>query len=159
MNTSDAVVLTESECWSLLERHVVARLAVDVGGHPDIFPINYMIDNESIVFRTGAGTKLAAAVLSRHVAIEIDGLEVDGSVWSVVVKGVAHEVTDMDERFSMDDLPLYPWIASDKPNFVRIVPELTTGRRFHIVERELPTHATADAGAEYHPGAPQIRPG
>jgi len=108
MNTEDTVDLTEQECWSLLEGHVVARLAVDIGGQPDIFPINYVIDGRTIVFRSGAGTKLAGAVLSRHVAVEIDGLDPDGSVWSVVVKGVAREVTDMEERFAMDDLPLYP---------------------------------------------------
>jgi hypothetical protein len=157
MSTSDTEHLSEQECWSLLDQHVVARLAVDVGGQPDIFPINYIVHEGSIVFRTGAGTKLAAAVLSRHVAIEIDGLEVDGAVWSVVVKGIAHEVVDMDERFAMDDLPLYPWIASEKPNFVRIEPQLVTGRRFHIVERELPPEP-APAEREYHPGAPRLRP-
>jgi uncharacterized protein len=157
MSSSDTVHLDERECWRLLERHVVARLAVDVGGRPDIFPINYVVDGNSIVFRTGAGTKLAGAVLARHVAVEIDGLEVDGSVWSVVVKGVAHEVTDMEERFAMDDLPLYPWIASEKPDFVRIEPTLTTGRRFHIVERELP-NSSGGRDREYHPGAPRLRP-
>ena len=161
MSTPDTVHLTEQECWSLLEQHVVARLAVDIGGQPDIFPINYLIDGSSIVFRTGAGTKLAGAVLSRHVAIEIDGLEVDGSVWSVVVKGIAHEITDMEERFAMDDLPLYPWIASEKPNFVRIEPQLTTGRRFHVVERALPTEPEMQPvqDREHHPGAPRLRPG
>ena len=161
MSTSDTVHLTEPECWSLLEQHVVARLAVDIGGQPDIFPINYVVDGSSVVFRTGAGTKLAGAVLSRHVAIEIDGLEVDGSVWSVVVKGIAHEITDMEERFSMDDLPLYPWITSEKPNFVRIEPQLTTGRRFHLVERELPSEPEMRPAqeTEHHPGAPRLRPG
>ncbi len=164
MSKPDTVHLTEPECWSLLEHHVVARLAVDVGGQPDIFPINYLVDRTngtaSIVFRTGAGTKLAGAVLSRHVAIEIDGLDVDGSVWSVVLKGVANEVTDMEERFAMDDLPLYPWITSEKPNFVRIVPHLTTGRRFHMAERELPSESgiSLEDQREYHPGAPQLRP-
>ena len=119
-----------------------------------------LVDDHTIVFRSGAGTKLAGAVLSRHVALEIDGLETDGSVWSVVVKGVAREVTEMEERFAMDDLPLYPWIASEKPNFVRIEPELTTGRRFHIVEpdRSAANGQTGGGHREFHPGAPRIRP-
>lgn len=166
MNAGDGTVhLSESECWSLLASHTVARLAVDVGGQPDIFPINYIVDGKSIVFRSGAGTKLAGAVLSRHVAIEIDGLDDDRSVWSVVVKGIAHEVEGMAERWAADDLPLYPWIASEKPNFVRIEPRLTTGRRFHVIEGV--TESSGDAGAttgissessEYHPGAPKMRP-
>jgi hypothetical protein len=160
MSTNDTVHLSEAECWDLLEHHVVARLAVDVGGQPDIFPINYVVDGPSLVFRSGAGTKLAGAVLSRHVAVEIDGLNVDGSVWSVVVKGLAHEIVDMDERFAMDDLPLYPWITSEKPNFVRIEPQLITGRRFHVAERTISTAADTERadGPEHHPGAPRLRP-
>lgn len=161
----DTVHLSEDECWSLLERHTVARLAVDLGGQPDIFPINYLVDDRTVVFRSGAGTKLAGAVLSRHVAIEIDGLDDDQSVWSVVVKGVAHEIEGMQERWAADDLPLYPWIASDKPNFVRIEPRLTTGRRFHVADgaREATPDRSASTGissaaGEFHPGAPKIRP-
>ena len=174
MSNPGTVYLTEAECWSLLNQHVVARLAVDIAGRPDIFPINYVVDAGSIVFRSGAGTKLAGAVLGRHVAVEIDGLDIDGSVWSVVVKGIAHEVTEMTERFEIDELPLYPWVTSQKPNFVRIDPHLTTGRRFHIAERD-PAHEyemglraqAAEAVAEdrpddpgeHHPGAPRLRPG
>jgi uncharacterized protein len=131
----DTVHLTDAECWSLLSRQTVARLAVAVGSHPDIFPINYIVDAGGLVFRSGAGTKLAAAVLGRHVAIEIDGFDDrDRSVWSVVVKGDASEIDTMADRFAADDLPLYPWVASAKPNFVRIEPESVTGRRFHVVE-------------------------
>jgi nitroimidazol reductase NimA-like FMN-containing flavoprotein (pyridoxamine 5'-phosphate oxidase superfamily) len=172
MSTPGTEYLTEAECWSRLHRHVVARLAVDVGGRPDIFPINYVIDDGTIVFRSGAGTKLAGAVLGRHVAIEIDGLDIDGSVWSVVVKGIAHEITEMTERFQIDELPLYPWITSHKPNFVRIEPHLTTGRRFQVAERD-PAHEfelglQAEQAEqrererderEHHPGAPRLRPG
>ncbi|MFW2333375.1 pyridoxamine 5'-phosphate oxidase family protein [Ilumatobacter sp.] len=166
MNAGDDTVhLSESECWSLLESHSVARLAVDIGGQPDIFPINYLVDGKTIVFRSAAGTKLAGAVLSRHVAIEIDGLDDDRSVWSVVVKGMAREIEGMTERWAADDLPLYPWIASEKPNFVRIEPRLTTGRRFHVVEGAPgasgePAGATGISAAtpEHHPGAPKMRP-
>ena len=34
-----------------------------------------------------------------------------------------------------EDLPLFPWHASAKPDFVRIDPEQVTGRRFHVVSR------------------------
>jgi nitroimidazol reductase NimA-like FMN-containing flavoprotein (pyridoxamine 5'-phosphate oxidase superfamily) len=154
--TSGTEYLTDDECWSLLDRSTVARLAIDIAGHPDIFPINYVVDGRTIVFRSGAGTKLAAAVLGRHVAVEIDGQDPDRTVWSVVVKGTAREVDEMFERFEAEDLPLYPWIASEKPNFVRIEPTLVTGRRFHIVDGvdAPPTEPVM----EYHPGEPQLRP-
>ena len=91
-------ILDEPTCWELLEESTVGRLGVDVGGQPDIFPINYVVDRRAIVFRTSAGTKLAAAVLMRHVAFEIDGYEpADRSVWSVVVKGFAAEVERLSD--------------------------------------------------------------
>jgi uncharacterized protein len=128
-------ILDESACWALLEGNTVGRLAVDVGGQPDIFPINYLVDRQSIVFRTGAGTKLAAAVLMRRVAFEIDGYEPDGrSVWSVVIKGVARELERLTEILTADDLPLYPWIATIKPTFVRIDVREVSGRRFHVAD-------------------------
>ena len=143
MRTTDATeTMTQAECWSMLDLHDVGRLAVDIAGRPDIFPINFLVDDETLVFKTGAGTKFAAAVLGRHVAFEIDGQErAHRTVWSVVVKGIAIEVDNMYERFEIEDLPLYPWVASPKPNYVRIVPELVTGRRFSVVDdAELEPH-------------------
>jgi len=125
-----------AECWSLLRREEVGRLAVSIADHPDIFPINYLVDGESIVFRTAAGTKLAASVLGKGVAFEIDGYDaIAGDAWSVVVKGYAREIEHMLDYFDADDLPLFPWHASVKPNIVRVTPDIITGRRFHVVGR------------------------
>jgi hypothetical protein len=129
--------LAATECWSLLRQAEVGRLAVSIADHPDIFPVNFVVDGESIVFRTAPGTKLAAAVLGRGVAFEIDGYDpVAGHAWSVVVKGHAREVEHMIEYFDADELPLFPWHASSKPDIVRIEPELLSGRRFHVVGRQ-----------------------
>lgn len=128
--------LSVAECWSLLRREEVGRLAVSIADHPDIFPINYMVDGESIVFRTAAGTKLAASILGKGVAFEIDGYNaVAGDAWSVVVKGYAREIEHMLEYFDADDLPLFPWHAAVKPNIVRVTPDIISGRRFHVVEK------------------------
>ena len=126
--------LDEHQCWELLRSQEVGRLAVAIANHPDIFPINYVVDHASVVFRTAEGTKLAAAVLGESVAFEADG-ETDGEAWSVVVKGQAVEIERMYELFDAVELPLYPWHAAPKHRYVRIVPELVTGRRFHVVDR------------------------
>ena len=48
------------------------------------------------MFRTAEGTKLAASVLGRGVAFEVDGLDADaGEAWSVIVKGHAVEIERM----------------------------------------------------------------
>ncbi len=167
-------VLDNAACWALLRDADVGRLAVDNGGRPDIFPINFVIDNESIVFRTGPGTKLAASALLHYVAFEIDGYEPENRVaWSVVVKGRANQIERMQDVYDADDLPLFPWVASDKPDFVRITADEVTGRRFHVIDEVTPDASLGWTGAEeptdplavqpgpgeeHHEGAPFLRP-
>jgi nitroimidazol reductase NimA-like FMN-containing flavoprotein (pyridoxamine 5'-phosphate oxidase superfamily) len=143
-------VLDAHECWDLLRQQEVGRLAVSIAGHPDIFPINYLVDHGDVVFRTAEGTKLAASVLGTAVAFEIDGYDAAvGDAWSVVVKGRAREVQAIQEVFDAVELPLFPWHASPKHRFVRIEPDEVTGRRFHVVDRNAaatwtPTSRTRD---------------
>lgn len=126
-------ILAADECWTLLRRSEVGRLGVAIMNQPDIFPVNYVVDHGAVVFRTAEGTKLAASVLGRAVAFEIDGYDAArGEAWSVVVKGRAVEIKTMQEVFDACDLPLFPWLASPKPRFVRIEPESVTGRRFRV---------------------------
>ena len=137
--TTDRLGMTEldtEECLELLRRNEVGRLAIAIRNQPDIFPVNYVVDRGCVVFRTAEGTKLAAAVLGRGVAFEVDGVD-GGDAWSVIVKGHAVELQRMDELFAAADLPLYPWQAAPKHRYVRIEPVLVTGRRFHVVGPEV----------------------
>jgi nitroimidazol reductase NimA-like FMN-containing flavoprotein (pyridoxamine 5'-phosphate oxidase superfamily) len=127
-------VLLENECWGLLRQEEVGRLAVVVDGRPEIFPVNYVVDHGTVVFRTAEGSKLAALVAESRVAFEIDG-ETDGDAFSVVVKGFAVEIGDRYELFDAVELPLFPWHIAPKQHFVRILPELVTGRRFAVGDR------------------------
>jgi nitroimidazol reductase NimA-like FMN-containing flavoprotein (pyridoxamine 5'-phosphate oxidase superfamily) len=130
-------ILETNTCWDLLRSSDVGRLAVSIGNRPDIFPVNFVVDHGTVVFRTAEGTKLAAAVLGQAVAFEVDGYDADaGEAWSVVIKGRAVEIERMQDVFEALDLPLFPWHASPKHRFVRIEPDDVSGRRFHVVERD-----------------------
>lgn len=125
-------VLPVHECWQLVRDSVVGRLAVTVAGSPDIFPVNPIVDHGTIVFRTSAGTKLAAAK-GQAVAFEVDGYDAGtAQAWSVVVKGRAHEIVDVGETLRALHLPLFPWEPGRKPRFVRIESTSVTGRRFAV---------------------------
>ena len=127
-------ILEEHRCWDLLRWAEVGRLAVSIMDQPDIFPVNFVVDHGTLVFRTAEGTKLAAAVLGRAVAFEVDGFDAaEGEAWSVVVRGAAEEVARMIEVVEAAELPLFPWMASPKPRFVRIVPVSISGRMFRVV--------------------------
>jgi len=129
------VVLDVQTCWQLVAGEEVGRLAVSVQRHPDIFPVNYAVDEQTIVFRTAEGAKLFALFVDSAVAFEVDGYDPEsGTAWSVVIKGRAVEIPMQD---LLDDLafPLFSWTATAKPRFVRVVPDEITGRRFRVVQR------------------------
>jgi hypothetical protein len=127
-----ALELTESECWALLRTVQYGRLAIAISGRPDIFPVNHLVDGNTVVFRSGAGTKLAAAVLGKAVAFEVDGHD-DREAWSVVVKGTARLIETLPEYLDAEVLPIRPWFAGPKPNIVRIEPDEISGRRFRAI--------------------------
>ena len=128
-------VLSESECWRLLRSVDVGRIAMATEDcSVDIFPINFVVDHGTIVFRTAAGTKLTRAAKASEVAFEADDsdLEGDGIAWSVVVRGTAEAIEGHNDLFEAFELDVRPWHASNKPYFVRLVPHSTSGRRFVV---------------------------
>ena len=123
--------LTPEECLELLADQYVGRLAVIVDGRPEIFPINYVRDGDSVVFRTNSGTKLSGTTQG-EVAFEVDLIDHrTASGWSVVLHGVAQEVTELDRadlQERLRSLPLGVWAGGDRPHLVRIAPRQITGR-------------------------------
>jgi nitroimidazol reductase NimA-like FMN-containing flavoprotein (pyridoxamine 5'-phosphate oxidase superfamily) len=122
--------LTKSECFALLARERLGRVAVvdDLG--PVVFPVTFVLDRHMVVFRTGEGTKLDAACRGSRVAFEIDGADATAHTgWSVLVRGEAIEVTSQAELARLRKLPLDPWAPGVKTHYVRILPAVLTGRR------------------------------
>lgn len=121
--------LDDDECWNLLARHQLGRLAVTVQGQPDIFPVNFVTDGGRVLFRTAPGSKLAELSVNPRVAFEVDEHD-DESAASVVVKGVAARLELQREIDEADALPLAPWLPTLKYRWVRITPTSITGRLF-----------------------------
>ena len=123
--------IDRDECLALLASDVVGRLAVVSGGAADIFPVNYILDDETIVFRTDPGTKLDAAGRA-HASFEIDNIDREHRTgWSVVISGRLEEVTRYDSRtlVRLRDLPVHPWAGGEKAHYMRLIPSRVTGRR------------------------------
>lgn len=142
--------LSESECWTLLRTVDVGRLAApNRRGGVDIFPVNHVVDQGSIVFRTAAGTKVTDAVEAPEVAFEADNVarsydEQFDDPWSVVVHGVAELITIQTDLFASFELTVRPWHVSNKPYFIRVVPTAVSGRRFQIS----PDHMTSPSDTQ-----------
>jgi len=122
--------LGQDECLRLLRGQGVGRVAVVAGGRPLIFPVNYVVDGTTIVFRTDEGAKLDGVTSGFNAAFEIDGT--DGlyhTGWSVMVSGAGRHVVDATEIAALSELPLRPWAPGEKAHWVRIRPDTITGRR------------------------------
>ncbi|HWS93653.1 MAG TPA: pyridoxamine 5'-phosphate oxidase family protein [Mycobacterium sp.] len=121
--------LSETECWKLLAGAELGRLITDVGGQPDVFPVNFVTQHQTILFRTAEGTKLSSIVLNQDVVFEADNHdETEG--WSVIVKGRANVLDTRTEIEEAEQAELRPWIPTLKLRFVRVVPREISGRRF-----------------------------
>ena len=125
-------VLSEQQCLELLASHQLGRVAFSLGDQPEIFPVNYAADGAVVVFRTAPGTKLDNATAGR-VAFEVDGWDPDlGVGWSVVLKGVAQEVTSGTDPFSsaLRSRQVSPAAPGEREHWVAVYPSQISGRRF-----------------------------
>lgn len=138
MDTQPTDNLTFDECWELLAEDTVGRLALVVDGHPEIFPVNYVLHRRSIVFRSAGGTKLWGAEADRPAALEIDGYDpATETAWSVVARGDTEIIEDQAEKDAVDALHLEPWQPGPKDHYIRLTARALTGRRFRVTKPDI----------------------
>lgn len=141
-----AKTLSFEQCWDLLAAATVGRLGLVVDDHPEIFPVNYVIFERSVVFRSGQGRKLWGALASRPGVIEVDGYDpATTEAWSVMARGETALMTDPEETARVDALGLEPWEPGAKDHYIRLIPRALTGRRFVVNRPDLWKTNTNDA--------------
>lgn len=95
----------------------------------DIFPVNYVVDGESVLFRTAQGSKLFELTVNDEVLFEVDD-HTDAEAWSVIVRGRAHPLDRSADVERADGLGLKPWIPTLKYTYVRVEATSISGRAF-----------------------------
>ncbi|HET7719873.1 MAG TPA: pyridoxamine 5'-phosphate oxidase family protein [Acidimicrobiales bacterium] len=123
--TGQLTSIDVERCWQLLAGAGVGRLAVCLDGDaPIVVPVNYRVEDRTILFRTGPGTKLDL-LHDRPVSFQVDSIDpAHRSGWSVLVRGVA---SIDDARTEADEAPV-PWAGAERRTMVRIWPASVTGR-------------------------------
>lgn len=123
------VEIPADECWRLLASSTVGRMAWAGGDGQTVLPVNFVVADSEIWFRTSAHSALAREVDDLPVAFEVDDVDdFTRSGWSVLVRGIAHIVYDAAR------LP-HPWPDPDTwptgthPLHVSLEPRQVTGRR------------------------------
>lgn len=123
--------LTREECISLLASASFGRVGVSVQALPAILPVTIAMLDESVIFRTIPGTKLAFAAAGSILAVEVD--EYDASLrngWSVLVRGTAAELVDPRAIARARELLADSWISQESgEHYVGVSCDLVTGRR------------------------------
>jgi nitroimidazol reductase NimA-like FMN-containing flavoprotein (pyridoxamine 5'-phosphate oxidase superfamily) len=122
-------VLSEDESWGLLGSVALGRLVTSFAGEPEIFPINFVVQDRTVLFRTSEGTKLFSAIATRTVVFEADDHTV-AEGWSVIVRGRAHLLKTDAEIEKAERAQLLPWTATLKTRYVRVTASEITGRHF-----------------------------
>jgi len=129
-------LLDEAECQRLIAAGGVGRIGYTGRFGPTVLPVNYVLHDETIVFRTGQHSPLGEDLRTgiehaeSKVAFEIDELSpAMREGWSVLVQGSAHLVDSEAERASIVGLGVEPWAGGEKELFVRVLPTRITGRR------------------------------
>ena len=127
--------LTQHDGFGLLAGQQLGRVVLVDDRGPLALPVNFVVDQHSVLFRSDEGTKLEVASRGARVAFEVDGIDAATRTgWSVLVRGEAIEVTDPAELARVRRLPLSPWAPGAKTRYVRILPTVLTGRRIALPE-------------------------
>ena len=120
--------LAPADCWALLRGTGLGRLATSVDGRADIFPVNYFVHEETVLFRTAPGSKLTNIELNPAVAFEVDGVDTRWR-WSVVIHGSTDHLGNQADIIDSGVMELVSWSPTLKYDYVRVTPADITGRR------------------------------
>lgn len=109
----------------------MGRFAVVLGGEPMVYPVLFCFANGTVHFRTTIGDKMDAIWLHGPAAFEVDDWDPQNRTgWSVVVRGRAEAVYDVEESKLLDQLPLEDWLPPRTPmTWVRLRLAEISGRR------------------------------
>ena len=123
-------ILDRVECLQLLEGRGMGRIGAVVRGHPVIFPVNYVVFNDAILFCAKRGGDLDRATLNVTTAFEIDGTDnIYHEGWSVLVIGRCIHLTEPVELDQLQAVILSPWAGEGRDLFARISLDEVSGRR------------------------------
>jgi nitroimidazol reductase NimA-like FMN-containing flavoprotein (pyridoxamine 5'-phosphate oxidase superfamily) len=130
---SQLTELTRQQALRLLANGVIGRVVFVDAAMPAVQPVNYMLDNGEIIFRTANGAKLAAALRQSVVAFEVDEIDLRTRTgWSVVCLGQAYEITDPDRLAALREKMPEPWVEDHTTHTIAIPLHTITGRRLAV---------------------------
>ncbi|SDI31379.1 Nitroimidazol reductase NimA, pyridoxamine 5'-phosphate oxidase superfamily, partial [Sinosporangium album] len=131
-------MLDRADCLRLIAPGGVGRVGFNDQGGPTVLPVNYVLHDGAVYFRTAFGGPLDRGLrtgvegLAFKIAFEVDRIDdVNREGWSVLVRGGAHLVAE-EERDAVATLGVRPWAGGDRQLYVRVDAGEITGRRIRV---------------------------
>lgn len=127
MERSDAE-LTSVECWELLARSSVGRLALSIRALPIILPVRFVVDDASVAISLGRFGMPAAAVHDSVVAFAVDHIdEAEDQGWIVQMQGRVRVAVPANARVGPG-----PVDTGQLVRLMRLMPGTVSGHRFSL---------------------------
>lgn len=143
----ELVALDRCECLRLLATGVVGRVVYTEAALPAALPVNYLLDGEEIVFRTGDGGKFAAATRNTVIAFEADEIDLRTRTgWSVLGVGRAYEVIDPARLTDLAERAPEPWPPHRTGHTIALPMQRLTGRLLRLTGEADSVAQAADVG-------------
>jgi len=128
MTTTNVATLVAYDCWGLLEEAEVARVAWQGADSIRLVPVNYVVADGGLWFRTDRESALARECGGQQLVVEVDHVDpVKASAWSVVVVGTPELIDVADAPDMLGEMRV--WAGGPHSTFIRVEPVNVTGRR------------------------------
>jgi hypothetical protein len=123
-------IVSAADCLRLLRSVVLGRLVYTYGGLPAVRLVNFLLDDDTIVFSTGPGDKLRAAERGDVVAFEADDVDMERHIgWTVTAIGRLSVLAADEAARLRGARPVHPWLPMDDPQLIRLGIASLNGRR------------------------------
>lgn len=123
------VVLSQAESLRRISEAQVGRVGFFHDGDVHILPVNHVLLDGTIAFRSSWGAKLMTLTESTPASFEVDAFDESHKTgWSVLVKGIVDQIEDEQDHDRLSAASV-SWLPDDAGSrWVRIRPEEISGR-------------------------------
>ena len=106
----------------------VGRVAYTDDRGPTAVPVTYVVGEDTVLFRVAPYSSLAKHLTGAPAALEVDDIDYfTRSGWSVVLRG--HVAAMEGDDLAPGDPRPTPWVEGQRTLYLRLTPEVVTGRR------------------------------
>ena len=112
--------LSDVQCWERLQLHDTGRVGFVHHGRVMILPVNYLVHDHAIYFRTSLEGIIGGPVARMQTSFQIDDARADRSEgWSVLVSGSSSHVVDRELLTRLwGNMTAEPWAGGDRGLFI-----------------------------------------